>query len=107
MHVSKIFTLNVIGRFIFAVPFLSELSEGSIRCASNDLKVVTLTTYCVTDSVFSVGGLQVTFSCFSLSASTSMSSGGLGNSSVKDVFCKEKCMILLADPTKVVLPLGS
>lgn len=58
-----------------------EVSDGSTRCASNDLNVVILTMYSVTVSAFSVGGDQVTFSCFSFSASTSTSCGGLGSSS--------------------------
>lgn len=63
--------------------FLMELSEGSMRCASKDRSVVTLTMYSITESVFSTGGLQDTFSCFSFRGSTSTSSGGLGRSSVK------------------------
>lgn len=50
-------------------------------CASKDLSVVMLTTYSTTDSVFSIGGLHDTLSCFSLRGSTSTSSGGLGRSS--------------------------
>lgn len=63
--------------------FLMELSEGSMRWASKERRVVTLTTYSVTESVFSMGGLHDTFNCFSFRGSTSTSSGGLGRSSEK------------------------
>lgn len=75
-------TLNVIGWLIFIELSFIVLSEGSIRCASKERSDVIFTTYSVTESVFSTGGLQETFSCFSFNGSTSTSSGGLGSNSV-------------------------
>lgn len=76
-------TLRVIGWLIFiGLSFIVE-SEGSMRCASKERNDVMFTTYSVTVSVFSTGGPQETFSCFSFIGSTSTSSGGLGSSSVE------------------------
>lgn len=75
--------------YVVDIPLLAdslifvELSVGSIRWASKDLSVVTLTTNSMTESGFSIGGAHVTFNCFSFKGSTSTSSGGLGRSSAK------------------------
>lgn len=74
----KVFTEDI---FIVSLMDFTELSEGSMICASKDLSVVTLTMYCTTESVFSTGGLHDTLTCFSFRGSTSTSSGGLGRSS--------------------------
>jgi hypothetical protein len=77
-------TLYIIGWIVFIVVFFTELSDGSMRWASKDLKVVTFTMNSVTESVFSTGGFHVTFNCFSFSGSTSTSSGGLGSNSGRE-----------------------
>lgn len=59
------------------------VSLGSIKCASNERKDVTLTEYPVMDSVLATGSVQETFNTVLDCASTSTFSGGLGNNSAK------------------------